>query len=104
MALPFFDLAELGDVRRLLVQWRKALDTALSWAPLVAPRRLSLSLAAGTQAVPHGLGRVPQGWIAVRPRGAATVHEPTATATTPDRAQYLELTASAAVSVDLWIW
>ncbi len=29
-----------------------------------------LALVSGTQLVPHGLGRVPQGWFAVRVRGA----------------------------------
>lgn len=59
-------------------------------------------LASGANIVPHKLGRILQGWIPVRVRASATLYDTQDANNTPD--QTLLLTASALVTVDLWVF
>jgi len=67
--------------------------------------RQALSATAST-AVSHKLGRVPRGWIVVRNSANAVVYEYTPAAGQPAalNSQTLVLQASAATTVDLWIF
>ena len=60
-------------------------------------------LASGTTSViAHGLGRKLKGWIVVSKNAAQHVYDSQASNETPDL--FLHLTASGAVTVDLWVF
>lgn len=72
-------------------------------APIVGGILLrNISLASGANVVPHKLGRALQGWVPTRVRASATLYDTQDSNTTP--ASTLQLTASAAVVVDLWVF
>jgi hypothetical protein len=58
----------------------------------------SVALASGSNLIAHRLDRAPVGWIIVRRNGAATVHELAVDS------RHLTLSASAAVTVDLYVF
>lgn len=60
--------------------------------------QIEADLASGANIINHGLGRTPQGWIVVDRDSAATVYR-----TAWDSAT-LSLTASATVTVQLWVY
>ncbi len=59
-------------------------------------------LASGANVINHTLGRNLQGWFPVRVRASATFYDTQDTNPIPDRT--LNLTASAAVTVDLFVF
>lgn len=61
-----------------------------------------VTLAVGANEVAHRLGRVLQGWFPVRVRAAATFYDSQDSNTHPERT--LRLVASAAVTVDLFVF
>lgn len=103
VTLPTLDGAkDVPALVRLLRGWGDALARALR-LPALSERGVllqSVALSAGSTAVDHGLGRAPSGWLVVRSRGAAGA----AIAEVSSDARSLVLTATAAVSVDLWVW
>jgi hypothetical protein len=66
--------------------------------PINQGQLIQASLAGGSNAVPHKLGRVPQGYFIGSQSNASTIHETSRDST------FLNLTASSAVSVSLWIF
>lgn len=71
--------------------------------PLNSGQQLvKVNLASGANTVPHGLGRELQGWFLVRLRASATVFDTQDSNPTP--AKTLLLTASAAATVDLYVY
>ena len=73
--------------------------TALLRCPLLDGRIMKdVAIAATSTAVNHGLGRSPLGWIVISNDTLATVREDSRTS-----AQF-NLTASAACTVDLWVF
>lgn len=62
----------------------------------------NVALANGANVVNHGLGRALIGWFPTRVRASATVYDTQDANATPDKT--LQLTASAAVTVDLWVF
>ncbi len=76
--------------------------------PLVALQLLngrllqSVALTIGTNLVSHGLGRSLVGWIPVRLRASATIYD--TQDSNPAPAQTLRIVASAAATVDLWVF
>lgn len=73
--------------------------TALLRNPLLDGYILKdVAIAATSTGVSHGLGRNPLGWIVISNDTLATVREDSRTTTT------LNLTASAACTVDLWVF
>jgi hypothetical protein len=82
----------------------KVLDAvaALEESPLASAKRLqTLSIATTSTRVYHGLGRRIQGWFVTRRSANATVYE---AATQGDLAQFINLQASSAVTVDLVVF
>lgn len=61
-----------------------------------------VSLAAGSNEFAHGLGRVLRGWAVVRRSSAATLYDTQDTNTRADKT--LQLTASATITVSLWVF
>lgn len=59
---------------------------------------VTVALASGSNRVAHGLGRQPVGWMVVDTDAAVTVYRTAWSATT------LDLTASGAVTVKLWVF
>lgn len=74
--------------------------TVSAFPPLAAQgRELTVSLASGSTAVSHGLGRPVRGWLVLRQRkGAAMLYEE------QSDARVLRLNASAATEVTLWLF
>jgi len=60
----------------------------------------AVAIGTGDTYVPHGLGRVPRGFIAVSPNANATIY--TSGTASPDAARIAVLIASAAVTSRLW--
>lgn len=61
-----------------------------------------VELVSGSNVVPHMLGRVLRGWIPVRVRADATLYDTQDDNDAPSKT--LLLTASADVTVDLWVF
>ena len=61
-----------------------------------------IELSSGDNSVSHKLGRKLRGWIITRKRASATVYDKQDSNTNPNKT--LTLNASAAVSVDLWVF
>lgn len=62
----------------------------------------NVSLASGANKVPHKLNRKLLGWFIVRQRASATIYD--TQDSNPQPALYLNLTASAAVVVDIYVF
>jgi hypothetical protein len=60
----------------------------------------NISLATGVNSVPHKLQRKYQGWFFTKKSSAATVYQTSSS----DDVQFLTLTASASVDVDIWVF
>jgi hypothetical protein len=61
----------------------------------------NVSLAVGSNSVTHPLGRAVKGWTTMRVRAAATFYDTQDSNPTPDKT--LQITASAAATVDLFL-
>lgn len=87
---------------RHLGRWRDLLTNALR-LPAVADRGVLLegvSLTTTATPINHKLGAAPAGWLVLRYRGASAA----SVVETASDTRTLTLLASAAVSVDLWVW
>jgi hypothetical protein len=82
--------------------WATALDPIINFAPNRGLLLSNIALASGANVVNHKLGRKLQGWIPVRVRASATLYDTQDTNQMPQLT--LNLTASAAVVVDLWVF
>lgn len=104
MALPRFQVVRSGapTLDRAQDSVARALDP-LSNHPLLDGVLLrGVALAAGSNPVAHGLGRAPVGWWPTRRSSAATLYDTQSTNATPMAT--LALTASASITVDLWVF
>lgn len=67
--------------------------------------RQPVKLKAGPNPIAHGLGRAPNGWFLVNPRGPGRVYEPE-----PEnlklrpRDKFIELYATEALTTDIWVF
>ena len=101
MSLPIFQ-SDSKEMSMLQTQWASQLNPVLT-NPFLQGRVLkSVVLASGANVVNHGLGRKLQGWVPVRLRASATLYDTQDTNTSP--ALTLNLTASAAVTVDIYVF
>lgn len=76
---------------------------AVAQSPLLGGTLLkSVTLVSGDNTIRHGLGSALSGWFVVRQRAAATIYDKQDANTIPDKT--LTLTASAAVTVDLYVF
>lgn len=101
MALPIF---QTGDSSLSLLQtgWSSQLNPLLN-NPVLSGRLLkNVELASGANVINHGLGRKLQGWVLTRVRAAETVSDTQDDNSTPQLT--LQLTASGAVTVDLYVF
>jgi hypothetical protein len=100
------NISKLQTDNRILNQIQDNVQRALqplADCPLVGGFILtSVKLASGTNSINHMLGRTLQGWFTVRVRAAATFYDTQDSNPTPDKT--LQLTASGAVTVDLFIF
>lgn len=100
MALPPFRKLVTQD--SVVARLQDTLSAIFSW---VSRREIldgillkGISIGTTPTAVNHGLGRAAEGFIPVRSNASATIYQTSATATT------LNLQASSAVTVDLWVF
>jgi hypothetical protein len=101
VSLPIFQ-SDSKEMSMLQTQWASQLNPVLT-NPFLQGRVLkSVVLASGANVVNHGLGRKLQGWVPVRLRASATLYDTQDTNTSP--ALTLNLTASAAVTVDIYVF
>lgn len=79
----------------------KALSEVLADIPLLNGRLIEdIAIGTSATAVEHKLGREPAGWIVVGIDTAATIHS--TTSSLPKR--FLNLTASSASTISLWVF
>ena len=79
----------------------KLVTDYLSTIPLLNGRLIEdVALTTSATAIEHGLGREPTGWFLTDISAAATVHS--TASTLPKR--FLNLTASSACTVNLWVF
>lgn len=101
MALPVFQ-SDSRELSMLQTAWATQLNPVIT-NPLMAGRVIkSVTLASGTNVVSHGLQRPLQGWFIVRQRAPGTAYDTQDANQTP--ALTLNLVASAAMSVDLYVF
>lgn len=62
----------------------------------------NIALKTGSNSIPHKLGRTLTGWFIVRQRSAGTVYD--TQDTNPNPQTFLRLTASANITVDLFVF
>lgn len=99
--LPIFQ-SEVSELSLLQTRWASELNPVLN-NPLVNGRLIkSVVLGTGANVVNHGLGRPLQGWVLTRVRANATVYDTQDSNSTPGLT--LKLTASAAATVDLYVF
>lgn len=100
--LPSFQTNDPA-LARLQTAWAKALNPVVD-APLLQGILLQgLELASGANVIDHRLGRAPQGYIVTRMRGTAATLIDTQESN-PRPALTLQITASAATTVDLYVF
>lgn len=99
--LPYFQSKD-QELNKLQTQWGSQLNPLLG-SPIVNGILLQgVSLSTGTNVINHKLGRNLVGWIITRRRANATVYDTQDTNQTPQLT--LQLTASGAVVVDLYVF
>lgn len=77
--------------------------SSLQSVPFLTGRAIqNVTLASGANSVNHGLGRKLVGWVATRRRGTGTIYDTQDSNALADRT--LTLVASAAETVDLWVF
>jgi len=82
--------------------WATQLNPVIA-NPLAQGRLIqNVSLVSGANVINHQLGRKLQGWILTRQRSAASIYDTQDSNTMP--ALTLQLTSSAAVTVDLFVF
>lgn len=62
------------------------------------------ALTTSYQDIAHGLGRAPQGWIAVSPDAAATIFQDPTVSNNPDPTHFIRIRGSAAVNCKFWVF
>lgn len=103
MAAPL-TIFQSDDTSMQLMQtsWAASLNPLLKSAVLQGVLLKNVNLAAGANVVNHRLGRKLQGWMLTRIRSAATTYDTQDSNQTPELT--LNLTSSAAVVVDLYVF
>ena len=82
--------------------WASEINPVLSNALVQGVLLKSVKLSSGSNVINHGLGRVLQGWIPVRIRASATMYD--TQDANPSPGLTLQLTVSAAVTVDIYVF
>ena len=94
MSLPL-----LQSFALLQNQWKSILDPIVA-NPIVQGQQLTgVALTTSATTVPHKLGRVQQGWFITDVNAAATIYR-----TGSFNASNMVLTASAACTVNIWVF
>lgn len=91
----------LADLVRLVRDWGTGLVRSLR-LPALSERgnTVTFALTTGANAISHGLGARPAGWLVLRVEGAAGV----TLAETGSDARTLRLVSSGSATVTLWVW
>ena len=101
MNLPLIQ-AKDPDLMQVETKWKSILDPIAS-NPILAGRQLSnVSLVSGNNVINHGLGRNLQGYFVVMNSAAVTFYDKQSTNNMPQLT--LELVASGATTVSLWVY
>lgn len=101
MALPLIH-TEDRDTNMLQTTWASQLNPLLA-APFSSGILLEgIVLSSGANVVNHKLGRKLKGWVVTRLRASATIYDTQDTNQRPELT--LNLTASAAVTVDIFVF
>lgn len=99
--LPIFQ-TQVRELSQMQTQWASQLNPVVA-SPIVLGHQLkNVELASGSNVVNHGLGKTLTGWFIVRQRSAATMYDTQDSNQMPQLT--LNLTASAPVSIDLWVY
>ena len=96
--LPIFKTDDL-TVMLMQTKWKSEIDPVISLPVLNGNLLTDIDLILGTTIVNHKLSRKPQGWFITDINGAATVYR-----SQPFNDKNITLTASAAVTVNLWVF
>lgn len=62
-----------------------------------------IPLSTTAKVIPHGLGRVPTGWIIIKKNANAVIYDDS-TGVDIDKKSFIRLTASASVTVSIWVF
>ena len=97
-----FSLVQTTDrnTNQLQSNIAQALNPLLNNALLQGSIIKGVSLSVGSNSVNHGLNRKLQGWIIIRKRASSDIYDTQDSNSSPDKT--LQLTASVAVTVDLY--
>lgn len=101
MALPKFPTQDQAS-GLLQTTWASMLDPVLKNPITQGVLLQSVVLASGTNVINHRLGRKLVGWVPIRLRASATIYDTQDTNQHPDLT--LQLTASAAATVDIYVF
>ena len=101
MSLPILQ-SDNQTLTMVQTKWAAELNPLLSNLLNSGSVLKSVKLTSGANVINHKLGRPLQGWFIVRQRSAGTVYDTQDSNTMP--ALTLQLTASAAITVDLFVF
>lgn len=101
MALPIYKSDDL-TISQLQTNWAQLLNPVID-NPISAGLLLNrIQLVTGVNVINHKLGRKLQGWVVVRQRAAANLYDTQDSNIMP--ALTLQLTSSASVTIDLYVF
>jgi len=100
MKLPLIQ-STVPELNLIQTKWKSLVDPVLG-SVLLNGRLITAELAIGSNKVNHLLNRKLIGWIIVGVNGVADIYDTQANNQTPDLT--LNLTSSAAVKVNLWVF
>lgn len=100
MKLPIIQ-SGVSELNLIQTKWKSLIDPVLA-SPLLDGRLVSAKLDVGANKVNHLLNRKPIGWIIVGINGVANIYDTQASNQTPELT--LNLTSSAVVTVNLWVF
>ena len=100
MRLPLIQ-SGVSELNLIQTKWKSLIDPVLA-SPLLDGRLVSAKLAVGSNKINHLLNRKPIGWIIVGINGVANIYDTQASNQTPELT--LNLTSSAVVTVNLWVF
>lgn len=78
--------------------WAASLNPVLA-NPILSGKALTATLIDGITTIPHGLGRLMQGWFIIDINESANIYR-----SQPFNTSTLTLTSSGAVTVNLWVF
>ncbi len=101
MSLPIFH-TQIREFSMHQTQWSSVLDPLLSNPVIAGVLLKNVTLVIGANVINHKLGRPLQGWVPVRLRSSVTIFDTQDANQLPELT--LQLTASAAAIIDLYVF